>query len=161
MSRTKTIAVLFATFALAAAVAGCSTARPSVSAAGSASSAMDQLVPVDSAGVGQLAGVSVGPSHAPIVARDGSPEQLVQKRYVGQVDIGVFESTRGVQTKLVVPMWYGKQTAYSVAGGKSVPLAAAVADKTVIWWGSGSARVRYHLENGAFVLDTLDVDMMR
>jgi len=162
------VAVLFVLFAVLPILAsGCASqpAAPSATrtraSAATTATPSSRLVPINANGRGELKGVSVGPSRGFGFA-PGTPSDRAYKRYGHRADVGVFDSVRGIETELLVPMWYGKATTYSVVGqSKTVPLERAVADKSVTWWGSPGASVRYHLEDGYFVLDHMTVAQSR
>jgi hypothetical protein len=123
-------------------------------------------VPLDSAGRGKLTGVSVVQSDG-YGTGPGTPEARAYDRFDGhRVDVGIFGSIRGVETKLVVPMWYGEHTTYTLEReGETTSLVEAaklrggfraVADPgSVVWWSGPGCAVTYHFEDGCFVLDSL------
>jgi hypothetical protein len=120
------------------------------------------LVSLDDQGRGQLQGVSVTPS-GPFGLAPGTPEDEAQSQYGNRVEVGIFDSLEGVETKLVVPMWYGGEATYQLTTpsgdnpiGDQVPLVEAAADEGgVVWWAGPNASITYHLEDGFFVLDSL------
>lgn len=147
-----------ALFGVVASLSAC-TASPvsgsGTSKAGTRASLSSQLVPFDSKGRGRLDGVSVVRSGSLALAV-GTPDDRAFLRHMTRVDVGVFDSVQGIQTKLVVPIWYGNATVYYEPGAPAVPLVKAVADKSVTWWSSAGANVEYHLQDGIIVLDRFE-----
>ncbi|MDZ4064745.1 MAG: hypothetical protein U1E22_08780 [Coriobacteriia bacterium] len=150
---------------LATSLVGCSAARSDSSSgpSGAVATETPSPVPLDADGKGELKGVSVGPSETPLTYAPGSPEDRAQERYGHSVDVGVFGSIQGVQTKLVIPMWYGESATYELTapsgGGVISPptslVDAAATKDGVVWWGGSAASIKYHFEDGYFVLDEL------
>lgn len=138
-----------------ATAAGCSVTPTQ---AGAPTATLSQrLVPVDKNGLGQLHGVSVVPT-GPYYIAPGTPDDRAHSRLIARVDVGVPDSVHGVAARLVVPMWYGRKTTLMIMGTPpETSLAQAVANKAVIWAGTAVADVKYHLEDGVFVLDSLQV----
>jgi hypothetical protein len=115
------------------------------------------LAALESTRPASLHDVTVQPSTGTLFGAT-SPDQRAYARYGHLVDVGIQVALHGVQSQLVVPMWYGKSAQFGFKGSSdTVPLVSAVADKSVVWWSSPGADVSFHFEDGYFVLDRMIV----
>ena len=117
----------------------------------------DKLVPLNQDGSGELEGVGIGPYGA-YGTTPGTPDDKASQR--GQrLAVWVFDSLRGIETHLIVPMYYDDSTTYSFRGtDESVPVTQVIEDKSVVWWAAPAADVKFHLEDGVMILDTIVVN---
>jgi len=152
------VAVLLVSLALA----GCSTDSPDSAGSSSAepkATASESLVYLDESGKGRVTAASV--AMAPLVgALAGSPEERAHDTYDGRMEIGVPDSLGDVETRLLVPMFYSGDTEYT-KDGQTTRLVDAVRDKELVLRGDYGATVVFHLEDGVFVIDSLDVGVLR
>lgn len=154
------MSVLIAVSVLA--LAGCADSSQSldlstVSGGGTASEA---LVEFDKDGLGSLNGVTIVPSAA-YASEVGSKEDLAAQTNVDRVEVGIPDTLHGIDTQLIVPMWYDEQTVYQIADAKGLPLSEVVADGSVVWRGDPVARVDFHRGDGVIVLDRIWVPRSR
>ena len=114
----------------------------------------DALVGLDASGNGELRHVNCDPVTAGYIV-PGSPEaRAIRRRWI-LLNVGVFDHASGVRTTLLVPMWYDSNTTYVPPDGRPTPatLSEAVKDPDFAWDLAGTTDVKFHLEDGVFLLD--------
>lgn len=133
---------------------GCSSA-PSNTVVGTSPHLPDSTVPLDKNGSRQLDAVGVSESRIDSAIPSGSPaHRAYYDRHMRPVDVTIFAIVRGVDVRLVVPMWFGANTIYDPRSidATPVPMPQAVENKSIVWSGN-SGSVTYHFADGVFVLD--------
>lgn len=117
----------------------------------------DRLVPLNQDGSGELEGAGIGPYGA-YGTTPGTPDDRASQRGE-RLAVWVFDSLQGIETHLIVPMYYNESTTYSLRGtDESVPVTQVIEDKSVVWWAAPAADVKFHLEDGVLVLDSIVVN---
>ena len=100
----------------------------------------------------------------------GTPEDDVAKDHT-KAEVGVFETVNGIETRLVIPMWYGDETGFESNGAEPVPMPQAVQAasehttstlrSTAVWFGDAVVDVEFHMDSGVLILDRVEAPPIR
>ncbi len=120
----------------------------------STSTPSDALVNLDADGKGTLTHVNLEERTSGCIMPD-SPESRAIRREWRVVNVGIFDRSHGVRTMLTVPMWYHSDTTFVPTPHMPFPetLAEAVEHPEWAWDGAGTADLKFHMEDGLFVID--------
>jgi len=164
--RVRTVSLLLSFLVFVAFATGCSTSRGvDESAPPTSSSVTKMLASLGEGESGSLRGVSLSAASGGAIDAGTREDELLRSGY-RQAQVGVFREINGIETRLMIPMWYGDET--TIEAGSLPPasmLEAAEATRTMMgqayWFGDPVAAVYFHMDEGVLVLDRAVVPMSR
>ena len=92
----------------------------------------------------------------------GTHEDEIAQSGYRRADVGVIEWVNGIETKLVIPMYYGPETTYQVKGREPMAMLEAVeATPTLsgpfVFFAGPVISIEFHMDDGVLILDDVTV----